>query len=261
MRAALLFVLSISALLLSACEIEIEYPDFHSNTKTTAPWATPGTYVDERLATYMEEVFDAYVPDSEKKFRDMAIELTALPPSSMPAYEVYASSTRVLELPNPTDPLPPHDTVLPWWNSVPWWRLEPPNKVVISFFHDPVWQFESVLGAAFSAFAADQSAEPAFPADIMVSDALKKRLASLFDETKTCTGFSDGEFADLAVYLMPPSFLYEGETVLGQFYAQNKILTGDREWVARHEFVHYFLWKNTGDADGSHASSFFQDCI
>lgn len=258
MRATLLFVVSLS-LLLSSCNIEIEnpFPDSHSFTETNYTWYTPGTYVDERLVAYMEDVFLRYVPASEKKFSDLAVEFTALAPRPEVTPSVSASAV------NPRDPLPPNrPPTTPWWDSVPGWRLESPNKVVISFYYD-VWELESVLGAAFSAFAADQSTEPPIPADIMVSDALKKRLAHLWDETKICTGYSAGEVTDLAIYLMPPKFFCEvngGQMCDGYYTSPNTVLIGDREWVSKHEFIHYILWKNTGNADGAHASPLFQDC-
>ncbi|MBI2049175.1 MAG: hypothetical protein HYT29_01960 [Parcubacteria group bacterium] len=206
----------------------------------------------------MKEVLTAYVPDGE--FSELAIELTASnPPSSSSVSQSVNSS---LSLPNPTDPLPPGDVLWqPWWNLVPGWRLTTPNKVIISFFHDPTWEFETILGAAFSAFAASQSAETAFPAGITVSDALTQRLATLWDETKICSGYPQGEFGDLAVYLMPPVFPCGDEACSGYFSAQNLLKTGDQEWIVKHEFIHYLLWRNTGDADGSHTNSLFKDCV
>lgn len=253
-----------SVFLFSACDDIISLPrvDVHDYIRDDSAFASPGFYVEERLAVYMEEVFDAYVSVDEKdrgtkNFSSLAIELTARAPTPM-----VAALKNSVSLPNPTDPLPPYDFPSPWWNAVPGWRFESPNKVIISFFHDPTWELEAILGAAFSAFAANQSAGTAFPAGITISSTLEKRLGMLWSETKACTGFSDGETGELAIYLMPPSFSCYGgaRSCSGLFSPWNTVRIGRDEYTAKHEFLHYLLQENAGGLDRYHESPFFQDC-
>lgn len=77
---------------------------------------------------------------------------------------------------------------------------------------------------------------------------------SAFADTEHCTGLT-----------APAPFVIwdhlSGVGVLGLYYSRPSLVVIAAPLSLRHEFVHYLLDFNTGDADGGHRSRFFTECI
>ncbi len=229
-------------LLLSACKEETKDVVQVTKEGPELKWAIPGIYVGGTMVDYTEEVYLRYLPrnmlfsaDSGRfaDFADLSIEFTA----------------------------PFADGELPW-------RALPPNKIAVSFFgfdENSEYEnrkFELILASAFSALRNTRSDNPPFPAGFTVSDTLTDYFAILWSKTKTLSGYQNGEFDDLAVYLNPPVFhcIFVNASCNGLYITPNSIVLGGEEPIACHEFVHYLLWRNTGDPDSDHKSSLFGKC-
>ncbi|HEX9756587.1 MAG TPA: hypothetical protein VGB26_02150 [Nitrospiria bacterium] len=98
-------------------------------------------------------------------------------------------------------------------------------------------------------------------AGVFVDSSTENFLKTTFDETKKCTQFSEGNFDELSITLMPPNFpckFYESGCS-GEYLEPNHIKVGSH-YIWRHEVIHYLLKLNTGDPDPSHLSPFFISC-
>lgn len=92
-------------------------------------------------------------------------------------------------------------------------------------------------------------------------------LATQFDQTKACTGFSQGRFTDLRVEWVPPNLFGrmacdDGPLCmrLGVFTAPPPLIRMTDGVIWKHEVVHALLWWNTGDADPGHQSGLYLPC-
>ncbi|MBI1824410.1 MAG: hypothetical protein HY200_02635 [Nitrospirae bacterium] len=86
-------------------------------------------------------------------------------------------------------------------------------------------------------------------------------LQQKFDEAKTCAQLPKGNFSDLSIIMMPPSFTcpYYTSGCSGEFDEPNLVKIGTfSSW--KHEVIHYLIYVNTGDPDTNHTSSLFQTC-
>jgi hypothetical protein len=86
-------------------------------------------------------------------------------------------------------------------------------------------------------------------------------LQTNFDAAKACSQLSKGDFSDLSIVMMPPSFTcpYYETGCSGEFDEPNMIKLGMySSW--KHETIHYLLYVNTGDPDTNHTSPLFKSC-
>jgi len=100
------------------------------------------------------------------------------------------------------------------------------------------------------------------PPGLFTDQTLVEYLQTAFDETKACAGLANGNFDDLTVVMMEPQFpcrWYESGCS-GEFVTPNTIKLGS-PYVWKHEVIHYLLYVNAGDADSSHSSELFWDCV
>ena len=101
----------------------------------------------------------------------------------------------------------------------------------------------------------------AAPAGVYIDASTEEFLKKAFEETKSCTGFENGQFKDLSVVLMPPTFQcpHFASGCSGEYVAPNSVKIGNT-YIWRHELIHFLLHVNTGDLDASHQSPLFNTC-
>jgi|GEM_PF-1999478 len=119
----------------------------------------------------------------------------------------------------------------------------------------------ALLLFGLSGCGSNLSAAPAAPAGIVVDSTTEQFFKSAFDETKACTGLTQGTYEDLSVVMMPLTFAcpYYPSGCSGEFSEPNIVKVGTLlTW--RHELVHYLLFRNTGDPDQYHHSPLFTTC-
>lgn len=247
-------VLFCSTLILSGCGIE--FPDSPFDGKPPKQWI-PGVYVDGLLEKTFRDVFAAVVAkqQSTKQFSELSLELLQGAPDSDSDYpKTYSpsASESALTLLPPFIPTPPKPLN---------WEFTPPNKIAIRYLDT---DFVTAFQSAVAAFLENEVGGTAHPPGITISSGINERLATLFEETKNCVGSDKGEFSELAVYLMPKSFPCppDASTLCAGYYnTVNRVLTNNLSHVARHEYIHYFLWLSTGNADPGHTNDFFNSCV
>lgn len=116
-----------------------------------------------------------------------------------------------------------------------------------------------VLTACGSAGAGESM--PPGPVGIHMDSTLDMHLENTFALVKQCTGLEKGEFSNLSIVLMPPSYKCpQSENICsGNFVPPNTILIGTTGMLG-HEVIHYLLWLNTGDSDPKHLSLLYAQC-
>ena len=100
------------------------------------------------------------------------------------------------------------------------------------------------------------------PPGVFTDSTFINHLKKDFDDLKACTGLSKGEFEEVTIVVMPPSFpcrWYDGECS-GEYNPPNTIKLGS-PYLWKHEAIHYLLHVNNGNSDSSHQSPLFQSCI
>lgn len=255
MRASIvasIFLSVVAASVLTACDRAAElYPDVARKSYYDT-WAPPGIFVGETFAAQLRNQFAEIVSfhQSSREFNELSVILSELP-RPIPH---FGSTTQTSAVPSvtPIDPFP--------WPTFPAWKFDPPNRITASFFDDDFWVgFEKGV----IAFLENTESSSPYPSRISVSDELKAALNSRFQLTKECTGYEEGDMSELAINLaaIPIPCATESGKCWGTYDTPNVISIGKISWVVRHEFVHYLLWRNTGDPDGGHTSSFFESCV
>ncbi len=97
---------------------------------------------------------------------------------------------------------------------------------------------------------------------LFIDDSTQTFLKTEFDDTKDCGNFENGEFENISVMIMPPTFPckhYAGGCS-GEYINPNHLKVGSL-YVWRHEVIHYLLDLNQGDPDAAHNSALFKTCI
>jgi len=97
---------------------------------------------------------------------------------------------------------------------------------------------------------------------VYVDDSTQAFLETEFADTKACAALEKGDFEDVSVVFMPPTFAcrhYAGGCS-GEYVNPNHLKVGSL-YVWRHEVIHYLLDLNTGDPDAAHKSTLFKTCI
>lgn len=102
---------------------------------------------------------------------------------------------------------------------------------------------------------------PPGPAGIHLDSTLEEHLKTAFAEVKACGGFGKGEFSDLSIVMMPPSYPcpMKNDICSADFMPPNFIHLGV-VGLWRHEVIHYLLHLNDGDSDPNHQHPFFFEC-
>ena len=101
----------------------------------------------------------------------------------------------------------------------------------------------------------------ASPAGIYVDSTTEKFVQKVFSETKECVGLEKGDFNEISMVIMPPTFpcVHYSNGCSGEYVVPNLVKLGNL-YATRHELIHYFLYLNTGDPDPGHTSSLFSLC-
>lgn len=117
----------------------------------------------------------------------------------------------------------------------------------------------SMLTACGSAGAGESM--PPGPIGIHLDLTLEEYLKTEFYSVKKCGNFEKGEFADLSIIMMPPSYPcpMKNDICSGDFMPPNFIHLGVIG-LWRHEVIHYLLHLNIGDSDPNHRNSIFLEC-
>lgn len=122
--------------------------------------------------------------------------------------------------------------------------------------------FSSLFFAGCGQITSGESNITLQPSGMYVDQSTENFLKVKFDELKECGNFKTGEFDELSVVIMPPKFpckWYESGCG-GEFLAPNSIkISSHYYW--KHELIHFFLYKTTGDPDTNHMSSLYETCI
>lgn len=102
---------------------------------------------------------------------------------------------------------------------------------------------------------------PPGPGGIHLDSTFEVHLEKYFSQVKACTGLEKGEFSDLSIVMMPPSYPcpMKNDICSGDFMPPNYIHIGT-VGLWGHEVIHYLLHLNTGDSDPNHRSSLFLEC-
>ncbi len=119
----------------------------------------------------------------------------------------------------------------------------------------------SVAGCGQSVSAGGAQAS-AGKAGLSVDASMRTFLKTEFESTKACGQFIEGEFENVSVVLMPPTFPckhYVGGCS-GEYVYPNHLKVGSL-FVWRHEVLHYLLDLNFGDPDAAHENELFKTCI
>ena len=101
----------------------------------------------------------------------------------------------------------------------------------------------------------------ASPAGIYVDSTTEKFIQKVFSETKECVGLEKGNFNEISMVIMPPTFpcSHYSNGCSGEYVVPNLVKLGNL-YATRHELIHYFLYLNKGDLDANHESSLFNLC-
>ncbi len=104
-------------------------------------------------------------------------------------------------------------------------------------------------------------------AGVFLDPEVSFKLFEAFEEAKVCSGFKDGDFLKLSILFRERSDIAcDSPGCTGAFLENpgNLVYLSALEPIAwRHEFIHYLLFVNTGDAHLDHQHKLFQDqnCI
>ena len=146
---------------------------------------------------------------------------------------------------------------VPYDPFIGFWLFIEPNTIELAI---PV--YSNFWKAAARQYLLSNAIAPLSQSGIFFSERLINQWAIRFQKTKACTGFRHGEFQNLVIWAMTPSFpcSFYGGFCGGLYESPNEIFLGYSSFD-KHEFIHFLLWVNTGDDDSNHQSPFFVTCV
>lgn len=99
------------------------------------------------------------------------------------------------------------------------------------------------------------------PTGVFVDASTESFLKKAFSETKECGAFEKGDFKDISVIFMPPTFpcKHYASGCSGEYVNPNFLKVGSL-YVWKHEVLHFLLDVNTGNPDPGHENALFKNC-